>query len=45
VERNEEKLEGDDNKEDFCGITRASGTMKEQEIKSIKAFTSADRKD
>jgi len=44
VERNEEKLERDDNKVDFCDITRASGTMKEQEIKSIKAFTSVDRK-
>lgn len=45
MERNEEKLKRDDNKEDFCGITRASGTMKEKEIKSIKAFTSVDRKD
>jgi hypothetical protein len=26
-------------------VVRASGTMKEQEIKSIKAFTSVDRKD
>jgi hypothetical protein len=45
VERNEEKVERDDNKKDFCDITRASSTMKEQEIKSIKAFASFDRKD
>lgn len=38
-------MERDDNKVDFCDITRASGTMKEQETKSIKAFTSVDRKD